>query len=108
MEMLGEIGASDLVRRTGQLYLYPDEKGLAKDAMTWALRRQHGLAVERFSRADILALEPEVGPDYAIGMFTWRPVKLCNSVARSIGRGFRHAQERATHLAFGRKPAHRA
>ena len=27
-------------------------------------------AVERLGRADILALEPEVGPDYTVGMFT--------------------------------------
>jgi glycine/D-amino acid oxidase-like deaminating enzyme len=70
MEILGEIGASDIVRRTGQLYLYPDEKWLRKDALSWTLRREHGLRVERLARADILALEPEVGPDYTIGMFT--------------------------------------
>jgi D-amino-acid dehydrogenase len=70
IEILGEIGASDIVRRVGQLYLYPDEKWLAKDAPSWTLRRQHGLRVERLGREDILALEPEVGPDYTIGMFT--------------------------------------
>ncbi len=70
LEMLGEAGASDIVRRTGQLYLYPDEKWLRKDTMSWALRKEHGLRIERLGREDILALEPEVGPDYAIGMFT--------------------------------------
>jgi D-amino-acid dehydrogenase len=69
-EILSEIGASDIVRRTGQLYLYPDEKWLRKDALSWTLRREHGLRVEQLARADILALEPEVGPDYTIGMFT--------------------------------------
>src|SRR5215813_12879521 len=44
MEILSEAGATDIVRRTGQLYLYPDEKALAKDTMSWALRRDHGLA----------------------------------------------------------------
>ena len=58
------------MRRTGQLYLYPDEQWLKKDAMSWALRREHGLRIERLGRGDILALEPEVGPDYTIGMFT--------------------------------------
>jgi glycine/D-amino acid oxidase-like deaminating enzyme len=96
VEMLREIGASDVVRRTGQLYLYPDEKALAKDSMSWALRREHGLRVERVSRADILALEPEVGPDYAIGMFTpeqgmsinpYRQVKaIASDFARRGGR----------------------
>jgi D-amino-acid dehydrogenase len=70
IEIANEVGASDIVRRTGQLYLYPDEKGLRKDALSWTLRQEHGLRVERLGRADILALEPEVGPDYGIGMFT--------------------------------------
>lgn len=69
-EMLHDVGAPDLLRRTGQLYLYPDEKALRKDTMSWALRREHGLTVEQVGRADILALEPEVGPDYTVGMFT--------------------------------------
>lgn len=70
LEILGEIGAADIVRRTGQLYLYPDEKALAKDTMSWALRREHGLRIEQLARAEILTLEPEIGPDYTIGMFT--------------------------------------
>jgi glycine/D-amino acid oxidase-like deaminating enzyme len=70
VELLGEIGAADLVRRTGQLYLYPDEAYLAKDTLSWALRREHGLRVERLGRGEILALEPEVGPGYGVGMFT--------------------------------------
>jgi D-amino-acid dehydrogenase len=70
LEILGEVGASDIVRRTGQLYLYPDEKWLAKDAGSWRLRQEHGLRIERLGRDGILALEPAVGPDYPIGMFT--------------------------------------
>jgi len=70
MEILSEAGATDIVRRTGQLYLYPDEKALAKDTMSWALRRDHGLAIDRLGRGDILAIEPEVGPAYTVGMFT--------------------------------------
>jgi glycine/D-amino acid oxidase-like deaminating enzyme len=70
LELLGEIGAADLVRRSGQLYLYPDAAYLTKDTMSWALRREHGPRVEQLGRGDILALEPEVGPGYAIGMFT--------------------------------------
>jgi glycine/D-amino acid oxidase-like deaminating enzyme len=70
LEILGEVGATDVVRRTGQLYLYPDEAWLAKDAGSWQLRKEHGLRIERLDRDGILALEPEVGPDYPIGMFT--------------------------------------
>jgi glycine/D-amino acid oxidase-like deaminating enzyme len=70
VEMLREVGAPEIIRQTGQLYLYPDEKWLRKDALSWTLRRDHGLRVERLGRGDILALEPEVGPDYAVGLFT--------------------------------------
>ena len=70
VELLREIGAADLVRRSGQLYLYPDAAYLAKDTMSWALRREHGLRVEQLGRGDILALEPEVGPGYTVAMFT--------------------------------------
>jgi len=70
MEILSEAGATDIVRRTGLLYLYPDEKALAKDTMSWALRRDHGLKIDRLGRGDILALEPEIGPHYTVGMFT--------------------------------------
>ncbi|MBX9773559.1 MAG: FAD-dependent oxidoreductase [Xanthobacteraceae bacterium] len=70
LEILRDVGATGIVRRTGQLYLYPDERWLAKDAGSWQLRKAHGLRIERLDREGILALEPEVGPDYAIGMFT--------------------------------------
>jgi glycine/D-amino acid oxidase-like deaminating enzyme len=70
LEILGEVGAADIIQRTGQLHLYPDETWLRKDAMSWRLRNDHGLRIERLGRDGILALEPEVGPDYEIGMFT--------------------------------------
>ena len=90
--MLGEIGASDVVQRTGQLYLYPDEKWFGKDAMSWRLRKQHGLRVERLGRAEILALEPEVGPDYPIGLFTRdqgmsiNPYRQVTAIAADVAR----------------------
>src|SRR5439155_10092949 len=42
IEMLREAAAPELLHRTGQLYLYPDEKWLRKDNTSWALRREHG------------------------------------------------------------------
>jgi glycine/D-amino acid oxidase-like deaminating enzyme len=70
VEILDAVGANDIIRLTGQLYLYPNEKWLQKDKMSWQLRRDYGLRIERLNRDGILALEPEVGPDYPIGMFT--------------------------------------
>ena len=41
--ILAEEGALDLIRETGQLYLYRDRAQYAKDAGGWALRQQHGM-----------------------------------------------------------------
>jgi D-amino-acid dehydrogenase len=108
VEMLGEIGASDIVRRSGQLYLYPDEKSLRKDAMSWMLRQEHGLRVDRLGRGDILALEPEVGPDYTIGLFTpdqgmsVNPHRQVTAIASDLARrGGRIVRDRVTAIEVG-------
>src|SRR5258707_12339516 len=59
VEMLGEIGAPEIIRRTGQLYLYPDEKWLRKDTRSWTLRRDHGLRGGGLARGDMRRLDPE-------------------------------------------------
>ena len=64
-----ELGASDLIRRAGQLHLYPDEACYAKDQDAWALKQEHGLHLEQISRPTIEAMEPDVGPDYRVGGF---------------------------------------
>jgi D-amino-acid dehydrogenase len=92
VEILDEARATDIVRLTGQLYLYPNEKWLRKDAMSWRLRKDHGLRIERLNRDGILALEPEVGPDYAIGMFTpdqgmsFNPYRHVTAIASDFAR----------------------
>jgi glycine/D-amino acid oxidase-like deaminating enzyme len=65
--IVGVCAAWHLLRRPA--LLYPDEAYLAKDTLSWTLRREHGLRVEQIGRAEILALEPEVGPGYAVAMF---------------------------------------
>jgi glycine/D-amino acid oxidase-like deaminating enzyme len=108
LELLGEIGAADLVRRSGQLYLYPDTAYLAKDTMSWALRREHGLRVEQLGRGDILALEPEVGPGYTVAMFTpeqgmsINPYRQVTAVAADFaGRGGRIVRDRVVAIELG-------
>jgi glycine/D-amino acid oxidase-like deaminating enzyme len=92
MEILSDIGAPEILQRTGLLCLYPDEKALAKDAMAWTLRRDHGLRVEQVARADILALEPEIGPAYTIGMFmpeqgiSTNPYRQVTAIASDFAR----------------------
>ena len=70
VEILTRVGAPDIVRRTGQLYLYPDETWLRKTRCPGRCAGSTDFASSGLGRADILALEPEVGPDYTIGMFT--------------------------------------
>lgn len=68
-QIAAELGASDLIRRTGQLHLYPDEAHYTKDQDSWALKQEHGLHLEKISRPTIEAMESNVGPDYRIGVF---------------------------------------
>ena len=71
--------------------------------MSWALRREHGLRIERLGRNDILALEPEIGPDYSVGMFTpdqgmsINPYRQVTAIASDFARrGGRIIRDRVT------------
>ena len=69
-EILAAEGALDLIRETGQLYLYRDRAQYQKDAGSWALRQQHGMRLEFLEGLDaIRALEPDVRGDYQLGVF---------------------------------------
>jgi D-amino-acid dehydrogenase len=92
LELAHEVGAPELIRRSGQLYVYPSEKALNKDAMSWRLRSEHGLRVQKLDRSDITALEPAVGPDYHVGYLTpdqgmsTEPYRLVVKVAEDFVR----------------------
>lgn len=69
MQLLSEVGAADIVRRSGQLHLYRNERQLRGSCGDWKLRAAHGARFEKLDRAGIEALEPQVGPAYRIGIF---------------------------------------
>lgn len=71
VDLAREIGAADLIRRTGHLHVYPDAAALAKDAYAWTLRARHGVHFERLDRAGIEALEPGIAPRYTAAV--WLP-----------------------------------
>ena len=75
VELAREIGAADLIRRTGHLHVYPDAAALAKDAYAWTLRARHGVHFDRVDRAGIEALEPGLAPRYTVGI--WLPDQAC-------------------------------
>jgi D-amino-acid dehydrogenase len=69
-EILAAEGALDLLRETGQLYLYRDRAQYAKDAASWTLRQQHGMHIEFLEGLEaIQALEPDVRGSYQLGVF---------------------------------------
>jgi glycine/D-amino acid oxidase-like deaminating enzyme len=91
--ILAEEGALDLIRETGQLYLYRDRAHHAKDAEGWALRQRHGMRVELLDGIDaIRTLEPEVRGDYRLGVFipeqgsSVNPLRHARVVARGVER----------------------
>jgi glycine/D-amino acid oxidase-like deaminating enzyme len=91
--ILAEEGALDLIRETGQLYLYRDRAHYAKDAGGWALRQQHGMRLEFLDGGEaIRALEPDMQGDYALGVFipeqgsSVDPRRQAEVVAKGVAR----------------------
>jgi D-amino-acid dehydrogenase len=91
--ILAEEGALDLIRETGQLYLYRDRAHYAKDASGWALRQQHGMRIEYLDGAEaIRSLEPDMQGDYRFGLFipeqgsSVNPLRQAQVVARGVER----------------------
>jgi glycine/D-amino acid oxidase-like deaminating enzyme len=102
-EILEEEGALDLLRAQGQMYLYRDDAQLAKDAAGLDLRRRHGLRMEVLDRAGLVALEPEISPNYTRAVFLpdhgscVNPARLAEVIAagiRRMGGAIREAEVR--------------
>lgn len=102
--VLEEIGATDLLRATGQLHLYRSPQHLAADAYAWRLRESLGVHGERLEGAALAARQPGLGPSYRIGMFLsdsasiLDPHGLCLRLADALARrgvGFVHEPVRA-------------
>ena len=92
-QILAEESALDLIRETGQLYLYRDRAQYAKDAEGWALRQRHGMRIELLEgREAIRALEPDMQGDYELGLFlpeqgsSVNPLRQAQVVARGVER----------------------
>jgi D-amino-acid dehydrogenase len=64
-----EAGDESLIRRTGQLQLYPDGDNLRTDSALWDLRRARGVRIELLGTDEIRQLEPVIGPHYRAGVF---------------------------------------
>jgi len=67
--LAAELGCPELVRRTGQLHLYPNARARAQDRSSWELKQAHGLRLQQVDRGAIIDLEPAVGPAYTAGVY---------------------------------------
>jgi D-amino-acid dehydrogenase len=111
-----ELGIPEILARRGHLHLYPDQTSLDKDASAWAFRRRFGFAFEQLDRAGIVALEPQVGPRYQLGMFladhatVLNPFRYVQAIVKAAGDGgtrlLREDVSRITPLAGGRWQVH--
>lgn len=67
-ELADDVDFALEMRHTGQLHLYPSEMSLAKDSFAWALKAQLGMRIQKLDRSAIRELEPDVSPDYRVGL----------------------------------------
>jgi len=90
--LAAEVGVPHLVRRNGQLHLYPGEREFAKDRASWNLKREYGLKMEQVGRAAIAEMEPAVGPAYGMGLFLpdegWmaEPLRYAQAIAARLAQ----------------------
>jgi D-amino-acid dehydrogenase len=120
--LLAAAGALDQLREGGNLHVYESEPAWERSQAGWALRQEHGIAVEHLHGANaIAALQPGLSPRFVAGAFVphWQtvvdPLVLTQTVAAQfIARGGRFdraeairlapdAQGVALHLADGRR-----
>jgi D-amino-acid dehydrogenase len=97
--LLSEIGASDIIRKSGQLYLYRNKQQLAGNHADWELRKTFGVTFDVIGRDEIDALEPQVGAAYQIGVFlpnagmSINPHRQAEAIAEALtreGTDFQH------------------
>jgi D-amino-acid dehydrogenase len=103
-QLAGDVGYAASLRTTGQLHLYRSDAQLAKDALGWALKTEHGLELSRLSGGEIQEIEPDVSREYALGLFLQNDHSVVNphgyalAIARSVvqaGATLRRAEVQA-------------
>lgn len=88
-ELAKEAGVPDLVRPTRYLYVHRDPSKVdVVKGLSWTLRRERGSQIEVLDAAALRKAEPELSPDYKIGVllgpigYTLSPFRLTQSYAR--------------------------
>jgi D-amino-acid dehydrogenase len=68
--MLAETGLSGELNERGALTVYESEQGLRRDAAEWALKRDHGIAIENLTGEQARDMEPALGAIVHRAVFT--------------------------------------
>lgn len=85
--LLGEAGYADLIRTSGQIYVYNSARPGPTEVLAQSIRREHGVRTIDLGPDEIRELEPAIGPSYARGRlfpdnhFTISPYRLVRTLA---------------------------
>ena len=91
-ELARYAGCTDLIRRSGYLVAYENERSYENDALSWQLRRERGVETEIIDADGIRALVPQLAPSYVRGVhvlnqgFVANPERLTKSLAAQFER----------------------
>ncbi|WP_158744016.1 FAD-binding oxidoreductase [Acidisphaera sp. L21] len=67
--MLAATGLAGEIHQRGALSIYESEAGFRQAAGEWAAKRAYGVATQTLTRAEMLEMEPALGPIAQIGVF---------------------------------------
>lgn len=70
LAVLQRIGAQDMLRRNGTLFIYRTQEAFSAEAGHWRQRTAHGIEATPLDRDGILEHEPDLGPEARFGYFT--------------------------------------
>lgn len=94
LSLLQRIGAQEMLRRTGTLFIYRTEDAFKAEADHWRARMAHGIEATVLDRDGIAEEEPALGPEARLGYLTpdWAhyrdPKELVTALAEHLrGRG---------------------
>ena len=106
--ILSEAKATDLIRRRGLLFVYPDAAAFEAARWEFDLYRRRGAQVERIGRDQLRQMEPALNPDYADGyflpetFFTIDPMLLTRRIVERLAEiGGRFVRAEVREIEFG-------
>ena len=112
--LLRDAGCLDLLEKHGQLFVYDDDLGPAKDGFSLELRRESGVAIELLDQDELRQLEPSLAPIFKSAVFLpeqgqcKNPGRLVAALADAVlrnGGTWRRASVREVRFAGGRPVA---